>query len=109
MRPPDRQPYRSPNSRPGGPPAGRPAPRGRARRPAGPAVIAPAVPTSPGHRRDLIKAAYHRLARLARVPVAELTAADPDRLMAIATAVEPVDGRQGDARRLAAKVIRLRS
>ena len=96
---PDRQPSR------------RPAPRPSSRRqppPPGPATIAPTEPTSPRHRRDSLKATYRRLAKLARVPVATLVAADHDRLVAIAAAVEPVDGQQGDARRLVMKVARLR-
>ena len=71
-------------------------------------MIAPSVPRSPGHRRALLKAAYHRLARAVRVPVAELIAADGARLRAIVATVDPAVGRPGDARRLVMKVLRLR-
>jgi hypothetical protein len=98
MRPPDRQPFRRPTPRP--------APRGR--RQPGPATIPPAEPRSPRHRRDLLKIAYHRLGRLAKVGVAELVAADTDRLLSIAAGLEPVKGQQGKARRLVMKIARLR-
>ena len=97
---PDRQPSR------------RPAPRPGFRRqppPPGPATLPPKQPESPAHRRQLLKAAYHRLAKLTATPVADLTAADPEKLLAIAASLPPVDGRQGDARRLAMKVTRLRT
>jgi len=103
MRTPDRQPFRRPIPRPiSRPPA-------RSHRPAGPATIPPSVPESPGHRRELLKAAYHRLGRLAAVPVAQLVAADVDGLWAIVDGVSTVDNRQGKTRRLVMKVLRLRA
>ncbi len=99
MRTPDRQPFRRPSPRP--------APRPR--RAAGPATLPPAVPETPGQRREMLKAAYHRLGRLAAVPIAQLVAADADALYAIVDGVSPLDNRQGKCRRLAAKVLRLRT
>ncbi len=98
MYPSDRQPFRKPAPRAGR----RPPP------PAGPATIAPAEPVSDRHRRDLLKIAYHRMAKLAGVRVADLVSADPDRLRAIADGCPPGDNRVGKARRLAEKVLRLR-
>ena len=54
----------------------------------------------------MLKAAYARLARLARVPVAHPVAADGDRLLSVAVGFGP--GSEGDARRLVAKIVRLR-
>ena len=95
---PDRQPFRRPA----------PRPTARSRRPAGPATLPPVVPQTPGERRDLLKAAYHRLGRLSATPVAQLVAADTDALWAIVDAVPLAENRQGKARRLVAKVLRLR-
>ena len=73
----------------------------------GPATIPPTELRSPRHRRDLLKIAYHRLGRLARVRVAELVASNTDRLLSIAAGLEPVKGQQGKARRLVMKIVRL--
>ncbi len=82
---------------------------GRARRPAGPAVIPPTVPATPRERREKLKATYRRLARLAATRVADLVDADADKLHEIVETVATVDGHQGDARRLVMKVLRLRA
>ena len=94
----DRQTSRPPSS-------WRPQPQPPRRR--GPAVPAPSVPES-SRRRDLLKAAYHSPGRLVRFLVAESVAADADRLVAHAAAIPPRDGRQGEARRLAIRIVRPR-
>jgi hypothetical protein len=95
-----RRPFRSATPRPA---ISRPA------RPPATTKIAPLEPESPGHRRELLKATYHRLAKLTGVPCAELKLADGDRLLSIVAGVGVPDGKQGDARRLVAKVLRLRT
>ncbi len=74
------------------------------RRPSRPALTRPSPPRSGKHRRRMLKASLRSLAQMARVSVAYLVTLGPAELLAVAGCV---DRRTGDARRLAAKVIRL--
>lgn len=71
----------------------------------GAATFAPLIPDNAGVRREMRRAALHRLARLAHVRPADLPT-EPRRLMAIALGLSRF-GDRGPARRLVMKAMRL--
>ncbi len=88
--------------------AARPGPsRPVGRRPAppkGPATFAPSIPATRKQWRQMVKATIARLARELRIPTSRIAAETDLSLLVDADGLEP----SGDARRLAAKLARLR-
>ena len=107
---PARDKYRRPVVLPSGEPSRRPAARRSApRRATGPATFPPAAPRSGKHCRKMLKASLRSLARLIRRPCSTLATLPDVTLMTLAESIPTGDGRRGAARRLAAKIARLRA
>jgi len=89
-----------------------PAPPPRRRGPAGPTTIAPKLPATGKQRRRMLKAAAWRLAALLRMRPSAVLAPDAvglEKLVEQASSRVELRGRIGDASRLAAKIVRLRT
>ena len=111
-------PQRRPKPRPSGyapqrfdsrPPRERPAPRpAKPRRPAGPARIEPRQPVSGKQRRQMLKAASWRLAKIIHVrPADVMKTIAAQRKLDLAFPNVALVERRGEAARLAAKIWRL--
>jgi hypothetical protein len=88
-------------------PRGRPAPPMPARKRVSPAPLHPKVPSSHAERRRMLKATLYRLSRLVRIPASRLKVMPLEEVAALVDRV-PQHDQPGEARRLAAKLVRLK-